>query len=143
MESRVRSKAILFFLILLLTAVPLSYSSAPPPVDCTHLLAWMVGGVSSTTLSRIIQQRGISFPMGPVVRRELQVAGGTPEFLNWLASSKPARTGAVCPATLVHAGELVQRKQFEAAGDIVRALLQHDSRNGALHFSLCYIMQQL
>src|SRR5260221_10452435 len=109
MEFRVRSKAILFFLVLLLTAVPLSYSSVPPPVDCTHLLAWMVGGVSSTTLSRIIRQRGISFPMGPAGRRDLQRAGATPELLNVLAASKPARTGAVCSVALVHAGELVQR----------------------------------
>src|SRR5947209_13817591 len=125
--------------------LPAAYAADPAPVDCTHLVAWMAGGLSNSNLTRLVQSRGVSFAVTPKMHRELLVAGATPELVNTLSQSHAKQVSlapADCPASLIEAAELVKEKQFDPAADRISAILENNPHNGALHFVLGYIEQQ-
>ena len=118
--------------------------AAEAPVDCDHLMAWMAGSVSASSLIATVQNRGSAVSLTPASENELRTAGGSPELLITLHRVQPS-TGvhSSCSATLAKAASLAHRKQYEDADDVLARLIDGDPHNGALHFALGYIKQQL
>jgi hypothetical protein len=106
----VRGKGLAIALLSLLTVPALA---EPKPLDCTQLLAWLTGGVSSSRLSRLAQQHGIAFAADAEAMKALQAAGAETTFIQTLRTLRPspARNDPTsCPAALAKAAELAHQK---------------------------------
>ena len=79
MRNKSRILCVLFSL--LATA---SFAADSASVDCTHLMAWIAGGVSSPKLIQVVGHRGIAFNPSPNLENELRSAGATPDLLGTL-----------------------------------------------------------
>ncbi len=141
MSSKAHILRVFSFLSFLFLATA-SFGANSEPVDCTHLISWIAGGVPSHKVIRIVQQRGIAFTPSPVLESELRSAGATADLLGTLASSANRAQGNACPASLVKAATLVREKRYDPAAELFGDLLADDPHNGALHFALGYINQQ-
>jgi tetratricopeptide (TPR) repeat protein len=139
-SSAVRSKALSFRVFFMLVAT-VSFGADSAPVDCTHLMAWIAGGVSGPKLIHVVERRGIAFTPSPNLETKLCSAGATSDLLETLHHLQPVH-GSSCPASLVKAATLVHEKKYEPAAELFGQLLASDSQNGALHFALGYIQQQ-
>src|SRR6266851_1537376 len=90
-----RSRILRVLFLFLATA---SFGADSAPVDCTHLMAWIAGGVSSPKLIRVAQHRGIAFAPSQNLESELRSAGVTPDLLGALRHLRPVH-GSSCPAS--------------------------------------------
>jgi hypothetical protein len=136
----VRSRVLVAVGVILL-AVPFSSAEAAAPVDCTHLFGWLAGEASTHAIMRAIGQRGTNLPWTPAFEKQLRAAGATPELIELHAQSH-GKNNPGCPGALANAAADSYHKQFEAAAEIVSALVEDDARNPALHFALGYFAEQ-
>ena len=138
-----RSLAGLTFILLVLFTIPSAGQSTEKPLDCTQLIAWLTGGVSSHRLSQLVQERSIAFTADEAVSKTLLTAGADAAFIQNLHTLHALPMSAVaCPATLAQAGDLIRHKQHDEADRLLRKLVAADPRNAALHFAYGYLRQQ-
>src|SRR5579863_5391482 len=107
-SSAVFSKAHILVIVLFLSAH--TFAAAAGPVDCTHLMAWIAGGVAGPKLIDQLQHRGIAFTSTSSIENEFLSAGAAPDLLETLRHQKPGH-GDACPAALVKAATLVHQKK--------------------------------
>ena len=129
--------SVVFFLLL----IPSTYAADSAPVDCTHLTAWIAGGVPSSKLIRVVERQGIVLTLGASFESALRSGGAAPDLLEALDRLQPAH-GSSCPPSLLKVAPLVHHKRYDLAAELVADLLTSDPHNGALHFALGYIRQQ-
>ena len=104
-----RSKALSFLLLVLSAVSALAQPAEPASLTCTQVIAWTAGGVPVQRLARLVHQRGLAFPLDATTSSLLLQAGVEPALLQSLRSIVPSgRNVAGCPASLVHASELIQ-----------------------------------
>src|SRR5215467_7486106 len=113
MEFPVHSKA-LIVLAVLAGSSRLLAAAASAPVDCTHLMAWTLGGTPEKKITKILQARGSQIAVSPATERELRTAGATTELINAVRNSSSTGSSA-CPAELAKAGNLIRAKKYEEA----------------------------
>src|SRR5207253_150199 len=133
--------------LLLFTLLPLLASSNQntlKPIDCTQLMAWIAGGVSSPRLQYLLRERTLGFFSNEAAIKQLTLAGADPLLISSLRATKaiPKASASACPAKLAQAGELVREKHYDDAATTLDPLIASDPHNPALHFLMGYIRQQ-
>ncbi len=133
--------------LLLLTLLPLLASAEQndlKPIDCTQLMAWIAGGVSTPRLQHLLRERTIGFFPNEATIKLLIRAGAEPVFIRSLRATRstPKASASACPAKLAQAGELVREKHYDDAATTLDPLIASDPHNPALHFLMGYIRQQ-
>ncbi len=76
---------------LLLTLLPLLASAEQndlKPIDCTQLMAWIAGGVSTPRLQHLLRERTIGFFPNEATIKLLIRAGAEPVFIRSLRVTK-------------------------------------------------------
>jgi len=110
-------------------------------IGCTELVSWLAGGVSSTHLTHVVDQRGISFIPTQEIKQQLKSAGAETVLLASLPKHPAGNANATtCPAELINAAEMVRQTHYDSARQAFRQLIQGDRGNGALHFALGAIL---
>lgn len=133
------------FLLLLWSAAPAASQPNPAkPLDCTQMIGWLAGGVSSSRLTRLAQKYGIGFAADESALRAMETAGADVGLLKALAAVPVVATshGLACPEELTRASAFVHQDHYDKAEPILRTLIAKDPQNPALHFALGYVRQQ-
>jgi superkiller protein 3 len=141
-------------------------SVAVQPVNTTQLAAWLIGGVPSTRLARLVAERGLAtLPTNSELRQIESVAadgeangeangGANKDLLRVLSSgnAQSAKVGPAIPAALLKAASATHQQNFhEAEADLREALssampiseaVTSDGEKSALHFALGVILRQ-
>src|SRR5271157_401102 len=135
--SPVRVKASRFLLFFVL-ATAAAYSADTPAVDTTQLAAWLTGGVSSSRLARLVEERGVATLPTRNELRQLESAGADQELIRVLSSgnARSARVGPEIPAALLKAAAEARQQHYHEAELQLREALRADDGNSALHFAL-------
>jgi cytochrome c-type biogenesis protein CcmH/NrfG len=131
--------------VLLLISTGMAEERAAKPVDCSQLLTWMVAGIPSQRVTRLVAQRGIRFHVGQNTAGFLASAGVGNDLLTEMRKPGAFAAGAQsseCPTDLVQAAELVHQQNYEAGEAIVRKLSIADPENADLHLALGYLRMQ-
>jgi tetratricopeptide (TPR) repeat protein len=139
---------------------------AVQPVNTTQLAAWLIGGVPSTRLARLVAERGLAtLPTNSDLRQIESVAGdggvdgaangeANKALLRVLSSgnAQSAKVGPAIPAALLKAASEARQQNFhEAEADLrevlasampVSATATSDGEKSALHFALGVILRQ-
>src|SRR5215471_14292230 len=141
--SPVRVKASLICLLLLATTAVHSSELSSQPVTTTQLAAWLIGGVSSARLSRLVKKRGLATLPTQRELRDLESAGAGRELI---AAASPgnalsARIGPSIPTVLLKAGDDSRAQRLHEAEVELRRLSFADDDNSALHFVLGVILR--
>ena len=145
--SPVKLKFLSLFLIVVcsLAAFATPNSSQTQSVDATHLVAWLIGGVPSSRLVRLVQERGATGLLTEEQVRQLESAGAEANLIRTLTAAKaPGSTASAAPtplALLVAAGE-ARAQHYHAAELRLREALHSDPQNAALHFALGAMLRQ-
>ncbi|PYV61956.1 MAG: hypothetical protein DMG97_41660, partial [Acidobacteria bacterium] len=138
-----RGEVWLVFLCLVLFTIPsVAESTEAKPLNCTQIMAWLTGGVSSHRLNQLVQGRNLAFPVDGAVANTLLTAGADLvliQSLRTLPISSPGTSATVCPAALAQAGDLISHKHYDEAERILRNLVTADPGNPALHFAYGYL----
>jgi hypothetical protein len=115
--SPVRVKLVLFLLLLSLTAAVEAQSADTQPgivhasdrkaLDTTQIAAWLIGGVPSIRLARLVAERGLATLPTHKELRQLESVGAGKDLLLVLNSGNvdSARIGSPIPAALLKAAE--------------------------------------
>jgi tetratricopeptide (TPR) repeat protein len=139
-------RKMLYFLVLLSVPIPaFAEREESRPLDCSHVMAWVIGGMPQPRLQQIAHERGLDFVIGQQVTVGLLMSGAEPELVQNLRTVKRAQSNPQpnsCPPQLALAGELVHQKQYEQAEPLIQGLIAFDPNNSALRFALGYIEQQ-
>src|SRR5882724_5257682 len=142
-RSPVRVKFVFLFLIFSAVACIASASEAEP-VNSTQVTAWLVGGVSSSRLARLVKERGLAtLP----TRSELHAAasaGAEKDLMTVLSAGKvrSAAVGDPVPAALLKAAAEARQQHYHEAELQLREALGFDDKNSALHFALGIMLRQ-
>lgn len=148
-----RIKALLFLLVSTLAAASAYCSEAgsvdSSPVNTTQLTAWLMAGVSSGRLARLVGERGLATLPTRTELRQVEAAGADKDLVRVLVSGKvqSANVGEPISDALVKAAaETHQQKYHEAELDLREVLRSDASRSGgdssALHFALGTLLRQ-
>lgn len=123
-----------------------------PPVDTTQLAAWLIGGVPSSRLARLVAERGLATLPTNNELRQIEVAGANRDLLRVLSSgnARSARVGPPIPEALLKAAAEAGQQHFHEAEANLREVLSSgtasgtpDSQNSAaLHFALGVMLRQ-
>ncbi|HTE87716.1 MAG TPA: hypothetical protein VK639_02070, partial [Terriglobales bacterium] len=119
----------LVFLFLVLFTIPSAAENTEKSLDCTQLIAWLTGGVSSHRLSQLVHGRNIAFKIDDAVANALLMAGADQALIQNLRAlpiSQPETGTAVCPVALAQAGALIRSKHYDEAERILRKLVTED-----------------
>ena len=83
-------------LLFLLGVALAARSSDSQPVNSTELMAWLMAGMPSSRLVRIVQERGIASVPGKEQIRQLEAAGADPTLVRTLTKTnlKPPATAS-------------------------------------------------
>jgi tetratricopeptide (TPR) repeat protein len=119
-------------------------------VTTTQLAAWLIGGVSSRRLARLVEERGLATLPTHAELRQVEAAGAEKDLVRVLTSgnAQSANVGApIIDALLKAAAEAHQQKYHEAELDLRDALRTDSSsrsggENSALHFALGSMLRQ-
>jgi tetratricopeptide (TPR) repeat protein len=131
--------------VLLLISSGMAEDRPTGAVDCSQLLTWIVAGIPSQRLSRLVQQRGTRVRLGQNTAEFLASMGAGNDLLTEMRKPGTFATGVQgddCPSDLVKAAELVHRRKYGEAEEIVRKLLVSDSENVDLHLALGFLRMQ-
>ena len=114
--------------LLLFTLLPLLASAEQndlKPIDCTQLMAWIAGGVSSPRLQYLLRERTLGFFSNEAAIKLLMRAGAEPLLIRSLRATKaiPQASASGCPAKLAQAGELVREKHYDNAATTLEPLI--------------------
>jgi tetratricopeptide (TPR) repeat protein len=128
-----------FVFSLSLAAFAAPNSSETRSVDATQLVAWLIAGVPSSRLVRLVQERGVtSLPTKEQVR-QLESAGADANLMRTLTGAKPPSTTASAgpiPLALLAAAAEARAQHYHAAELRLRDAVHSDPQNAALHFAL-------
>src|SRR3984893_14038303 len=128
-----------FVFSLSLAAFAAPSSSEPQSVDATQLVAWLIAGVPSSRLVRLVQERGVtSIPTKEQVRL-LESAGADANLIRTLTVAKAPSTTAGAgpiPLALLAAAAEARGQHYHAAELRLRDAIHSDPKNAALHFAL-------
>ena len=110
-----RRQILAFLLFTLFAAFASAQQNGPIAINCTQFMAWTAGGMSSSRLIRLAQQRGIAFRLDAAITQSLLTAGVEPALLQNLHTIEGASSNSGsgksddggCPAPLALAGELI------------------------------------
>jgi len=130
---------------LLLISTGMAEERAAKPVDCPQLLTWMVAGIPSQRLTRLVAERGIRFRLGQNTTGFLASIGAGSDLLAEMRKPGASAAGtqsSECPTDLVQAVELVHQQHYDNAEAIVRKLLVADPENVDLHMALGNLRMQ-
>ncbi|MGB8730418.1 MAG: tetratricopeptide repeat protein, partial [Candidatus Sulfotelmatobacter sp.] len=126
--------AVFFFL---LSAALAAQSSESQPVTSVQLMAWLMAGVPSNRLVRIIQERTIASVPGKDQIHQFEAAGADENLLRTLTGLKSPTPGASeIPAPLLKAAADAKAQRFHEAELDLRPAVLADPQNSALHFAL-------
>ena len=143
---RSRNKFRLYFFLFLFCAASVSAlaSDAVHPVNTTQLTAWLVGGVSSTRLTRLVKERGLANLPTHAELRQLEGAGADQDLLKLLNSGnvQSAAIGPQIPQSLLKAAAEDHQQHYHEAEFALRAAINTDDENSALHFALGVVLRQ-
>ena len=130
---------------LLLISTGMAEDHLARPVDCSQLLTWMVAGIPSQRLSRLVRERGSRLRVGRSTAEFLSNVGAGTELVAEMRRPDNFAAGTQaddCPADLVKAADLVYRQKYDNAEGIVRRLLGTDPENVDLHLALGSLRMQ-
>ena len=102
-------------------------------------MAWLTGGVPSSRLVRIIEERGIAPLPGKDQIHQFETAGADSDLIRALASLHAATNASPetpLPAPLLKAASDAKAQRFHEAELDLRPALISDPKNAALHFAL-------
>jgi len=87
------------------------------PVNTTEIAAWLVGGVSSSRLARLVKERGLATLPTQAELRQLKAAGAKPELLQILSSGnlQSAKIGPPIPENLLQAAVETEQERLHDA----------------------------
>src|SRR5215469_760540 len=143
-EKQAVSKGVLVLtraltLILLALAAGPAFAEQPPKIlNCTQLLAWLAGDVSSSRLSELVRQRGIA-RVGAGNQLALQEGGAKADLISAIHLSDSEGTSIAaesCPIRLARASQLARKGEYQQAEEIVKDMKAADPDNAALYFAL-------
>src|SRR5208282_5854980 len=130
--SPVRFKVLLFLLSFGLlfsvaaTAVPSSETQPSiAAVSTTQLAAWLAGGVTSTRLARLVQERGLATLPTHSELRQIEAAGADRGLIHVLSSGNAlsARVGDRIPEALLRAAAQTRQLHYHEAELELRGLI--------------------
>ncbi|HXY14474.1 MAG TPA: tetratricopeptide repeat protein [Terriglobales bacterium] len=131
--------------ILLFVSTGFAEDHVAKPIDCSQLLTWMVAGIPSQRLSRLVHERGIKLQVGQNAAEFLENIGAANDLLSEMRKPGAFPNGAQnddCPADLLNAAELVHRHRYADGETIVKRLLVADPENADLHLALGSLRMQ-
>ena len=140
-----RHKGLSLFLFFCLSVVAAADSSKSQPLDTTQLTAWLTGGISSTRLVQLIQERGLALAPTENEIHQLQAFGADEALVRTLAGVKPADSHSQrtsIPAALLQAAAGAHARRYHEAELQLRAALRIDPQNPAIHFALAAMFRQ-
>jgi len=124
-------------------------SSHAQPVNTTQLAAWLIGGVPSSHLARLVAERGLATLPTKSELRQMESAGANQDLMTVLSSGnvQSARVGAPIPQGLLKAATEARQQRFHEAEADLREVLgvgtpAADSQDSALHFALGVMYRQ-
>ena len=88
-----------FLALLLMTAVRTRAAQQPKPVSEHNVIELLKGGVTSSRVSEIVDQRGIDFDFTPQVEQRVRDAGGTDDVVEALRRASQRRAESQRPRT--------------------------------------------
>ena len=131
------------------------------PVNTTQLAAWLIGGVPSARLARLVAERGLATLPTQNELRQIESVGADGDangsankaLLRVLSSgnAESAKIGPAIPAALLKAAsEAREQHSHEAEADLREVLASatpasdahSDAHNSALHFALGVMLRQ-
>lgn len=125
--------------LFVMAAVLASHASENEGVNCVQVMAWLMSGVPSTRVLRLVQERGSLQMPGKDEIHTLESAGADPVLVRALSHSG-ATPGSLSsceiPAFLQSAASDARSQRFHEAELTLRRGLAGDSKNAALHFAL-------
>ena len=141
--SPVRVKASLICLLLLATTAVHSSETPSQPVTTTELAAWLIGGVSSARLTRLVRERGLATLPTQRELRDLESAGAGKDLIAIASSGNvlSARIGPPIPTVLLKAADDVRAQHLHEAEVELQGLSSADDDSSALHFALGVILR--
>jgi len=155
LKEKLRINAIPILLLSILAAtssVSEVFAVDSPAVDTTQLTAWLIGGVSSSRLARLVEERSLATLPTHTELRQLEAAGAEKDLMRAVTSGKvqSASVGApISDALLKAAAEARQQKYHEAELDLREALRgatgsgeERSGENSALHLALGTMLRQ-
>src|ERR1700733_692303 len=151
--SSVRVKAFLFLLLLSLAAGTVAQtgdgqtiSQAPDSqsLNTTQLAAWLIAGVPSTRLARLVGERGLANLPTNNELHQLRALGAGKDLIRVLSSGnvQSARIGRPIPPSLLKAADELSQQHFREAEARLREVVSPDDHNSALHFVLSFVYRQ-
>jgi Flp pilus assembly protein TadD len=134
-------------LIVLPAAAQFAAQSPEPgqqPVTSTQIAAWLVGGVPSGRLERLVLERGLATLPTHSELHQLESAGANPQLMKALDSgfALSAKVGPALQEDLMKAAAEARQQHFKEAEAALRAAVVTDPENSALHFALGVIYRQ-
>lgn len=130
---------------LLLISTGMAEDGSARPVECSRLLTWMVAGIPSQRLSRLVTERGIRFHVGQNTAELLASVGAGSDLLTVMRKPGTFAAGTQteeCSTDLLKTAELVHQQHYDSAEAIARKLLVTDPDNVDLHLALGYLRMQ-
>ncbi len=123
-------------------------------MDTTQLTAWLIGGVPSSRLARLVAERGLATLPTRNELRQIESAGANKGLLRVLSSgnAQSASVGPSIPEGLLKAAAEARQQHFHEAEAGLRQVVDStpsvsgtrasDAHNSALHFALGVIYRQ-
>ena len=138
------------FLKALGAAKPSSPAGAKKPLRQVQILALLAGGVPSSRVTMLAEERGIDFePTGDYLQ-QVRAAGGEDELIRELKNAQVAKPATVDAATeaqqtevrqlVARGAEFQQKGQYALAEQDYRAALRLDSHDADIYLSLAYVL---
>ena len=120
------------------------HPSNAQPVDSTQLVAWLIGGVPSSRLARLVTERGLATLPTKNELRQIESAGANQDLMTVLSSGnvQSAQVGPAIPAGLLKAAAEARQQRFHEAEADIREVLAADQQSSALHFALAVMCRQ-
>jgi tetratricopeptide (TPR) repeat protein len=116
------------------------------PVNCAQVMAWLISGVPSTRVVRIVQERGILQAPGKNDLHNLEAAGADPVLLRAVGRPHESATSSspksTIPVFLLQAALDARSQRFHQAESALRRNLGGDPKNAALHFALGAMLRE-
>ena len=145
---RVKSSLLLLLFVFAVEAVvaPASYGqiSDPHPVTTAQLVAWLTGGISSSRLAQVVDERGLATLPTHAELRQLESAGAGKDLMHVAGSGnvQSAHVGPVIPEALLKAAADAKQQRYHEAEIELRGVVAADVQNTAPHFALGEMLRQ-
>src|SRR5437588_12854427 len=121
----VRRNALVLLLFTLLPLLASAEQNDLKPIDCTQLMAWIAGGVSSPRLQYLLRERTLGFFSNEAAIKLLMRAGAEAQVIRRFRATKatPKAPASAWPAELARAGELDGERHYDDAATSLDPLM--------------------